>query len=270
MTKTVTLEQSIQKVTVGIPGPPGATAPTFSSVTFDTGADEPASPAQGELWWNPLDLTLNLKQNGSTLQIGLEDQWAGRNTGGAEITNGTPVRVTGTLGGSGRGKIGEMDATDTANSVYYVGLATETMANNGDGKVTDRGLVRDIDTTGAPYSETWEEGELIYLDPVNVGKLTNVPPNRYQVSMPCAFVIYKHASSGILAVRTNSRDEHVHAIRVATTAQLADITSPANTNYKEAGGSIFNTTTSKPVWAVGSTAASVWVDATGSTVHTPV
>jgi hypothetical protein len=56
----------------------------------------------------------------------------------------------------------------------------------------------------------------------------------------------------------------------STTAALAAIGNTINTAGKYAGRSVFNTTTSKPVWAVGSTAGAVWVDATGATVHTPI
>ena len=54
-----------------------------------------------------------------------------------------------------------------------------------------------------------------------------------------------------------------------TTSNFTSIASDLNTKGKVAGKMAFNTTTSKPVWATGSTAASVWVDATGATAHTP-
>lgn len=56
----------------------------------------------------------------------------------------------------------------------------------------------------------------------------------------------------------------------ATTAQLADISSAINTIAKWAGKMVWNTTTGLPVFATGSTAGSVWNDATGATAHTPV
>lgn len=58
----------------------------------------------------------------------------------------------------------------------------------------------------------------------------------------------------------------------ATAAQLADITSAINTTagLKAAGLKVWVTDAQKPVWAVGSVAASVWVDATGATAYTPV
>ena len=56
-----------------------------------------------------------------------------------------------------------------------------------------------------------------------------------------------------------------------TSTELEDITDDINTNAgKRPGCMVFNTTTSKPVWAVGAADGSVWVDATGSTAHTPV
>ncbi len=60
-------------------------------------------------------------------------------------------------------------------------------------------------------------------------------------------------------------------IRVSTTAALEQLINAINTSSdKVAGYMLFNTTTSKPVWAVGPNDNSVWVDATGTTVHTPV
>lgn len=56
----------------------------------------------------------------------------------------------------------------------------------------------------------------------------------------------------------------------ATTAELAAIGNAVNTTGKVAGRMVFNTTTNKPVWAVGANANSVWNDATGTLAHTPV
>lgn len=56
---------------------------------------------------------------------------------------------------------------------------------------------------------------------------------------------------------------------VATTAELNAIGNAVNTAGKHAGRQVFNTTTSRPVYATGSTAASTWVDATGAVAHTP-
>jgi hypothetical protein len=57
----------------------------------------------------------------------------------------------------------------------------------------------------------------------------------------------------------------------ATTAQLADIGDPINTQDKYAGKWVLNTTTSLMVYAIGATAASAWHASTdGLADHSPV
>lgn len=56
----------------------------------------------------------------------------------------------------------------------------------------------------------------------------------------------------------------------ASTADLESITSAINTVYKYEGKQVFNVDTNKPVYALGSPSNAQWVDATGSTVHTPI
>jgi len=54
-----------------------------------------------------------------------------------------------------------------------------------------------------------------------------------------------------------------------TTAQLASLTAQVNLEKYE-GKTVWNTTTGKPVWASGALAADVWVNADGTTAHTPI
>ena len=57
----------------------------------------------------------------------------------------------------------------------------------------------------------------------------------------------------------------------STTAALEAIADAINTSASKLAGTVlFNTTTSQPVWAIGSADGDVWVDATGATAHTPV
>ena len=58
---------------------------------------------------------------------------------------------------------------------------------------------------------------------------------------------------------------------LATTTELEDITDAVNTTTDKRQGAVrYNTTTNKPVYAIGSADGSLWVDATGATAHTPV
>lgn len=170
------------------------------------------SGTQGQITWNTDEETADLICNGSTLQLGQETVYHCRNNSGADITDGTPVMATGTLGASGRITIAEMDGTDPDNAKLFLGLATETITNGSDGKVTHFGKVRQIDTSGTPYGETWNDGDLIYIDTSAAGDLTNVEPtDSGSLNMVVAIVIYAHASVGTLAVRVNNLDVHAFA-----------------------------------------------------------
>lgn len=57
---------------------------------------------------------------------------------------------------------------------------------------------------------------------------------------------------------------------VSTTAALAAVGNAINTTDKHQGKMVWNSTTSKPVWANGPLAADLWKDSTGATAHTPV
>lgn len=56
----------------------------------------------------------------------------------------------------------------------------------------------------------------------------------------------------------------------AASTSLESITHPVNTTDKLLGKQVYNTTTGKTVAASGTTAGSVWKDATGATAHTPI
>ena len=51
----------------------------------------------GTLSWNADEDTMDIRQLGSILQVGLELPWNVRNATASTITEGTPVYVTGTL-----------------------------------------------------------------------------------------------------------------------------------------------------------------------------
>ena len=56
-----------------------------------------------------------------------------------------------------------------------------------------------------------------------------------------------------------------------TTTELEDVTNLVNTSPRKVDGfKVWNTTTNKPVYSTGNADASVWVDSTGATAHTPV
>jgi hypothetical protein len=182
---------------------------------------------QGEVSWNADEETLDLVNNGAVTQIGQETHVHIRNQSGAAVTDGEPVMITGTLGASGRILVGLMDGTVQTNAKYFLGLTTEPLGNNEDGKVTNFGKVRGIDTSGTPYGETWSDGDGLWVSPFTVGYLTNVEPGPDYLAQSCATVIKSHANQGTLMVRATGYDEHafkLHALLKTGGAMTGPIT----------------------------------------------
>ena len=163
------------------------------------------APGPGQLHWNETEDTLDLHANGVTYQIGQEIAPLVRNQTGATITNGTPVMFGGTVGATGRVLIIPAVGDNSIPSSYILGAATEDILNNSDGHVTSFGKVRDIDTSGTPYGETWIDGDILYVDPVTPGALTNVKPSAPNTQIFVAVVINAHATQGTMFVRPSWR-----------------------------------------------------------------
>lgn len=151
---------------------------------------------QGTVTWNADEETLDLIQNGSTLQLGQELQVHARNNTGSLISNGTVVMATGTLGASGRITVAPYD--NTTDVKYVVGVTTEDIADGTDGKVTSFGKVRGVNTS------SWSEGSVLYT--TTNGNLTSTVPTT-GVKKAIAFVVNSHATNGTLMVRVNNIDE---------------------------------------------------------------
>jgi hypothetical protein len=72
-----------------------------------------------------------------------------RNQSGVSLAKGTPVRVTGSDGASGKLLIGAASNDTEEGSSKTFGLVSSTIANNSNGQVVTNGLLEGVDTTGA-------------------------------------------------------------------------------------------------------------------------
>lgn len=161
---------------------------TADFIAFDTTYG--VAPATGRLSWNVDDGTLDIGLNGgAVLQVGQEQVFYAKNTSGSPIPNGTPVMFTGTVGASGKLTFGLAVADGSVPPEYMMGVTTQDVANNDFGYVTTFGLVRGFNTSGAPYGETWADGDLLYFDPATPGTWTNVEPQAPNIHVPVAVVI---------------------------------------------------------------------------------
>lgn len=150
----------------------------------------------GVMAWNVDENTLNIGMNANTtLQVGQEQYYYVKNQTGSVIPNGTVVRADGALGASGRIKVAPALANGTYPSKYIMGIATEDIADGGDGFITSFGKVRDLDTS------MFSEGDILYASPSVAGGLANTIPIAPNNIVTVAIVVNKHATNGTLFVR---------------------------------------------------------------------
>ena len=152
---------------------------------------------QATLSWNADEETIDIIQNGATLQVGQEVQIHCKNQTGATIPDGTPVYVTGTLGASGRLTIAPMIANGTIEAKYFIGVTTEPILNGEDGKVTSFGKIRGLNTS------VYSEGQTLWVSSTNPGLFQITRPVAPNLDLEVAIVINSHVNNGTIFVRSN-------------------------------------------------------------------
>jgi hypothetical protein len=181
--------------------------PNFQKLDYvDFNRIGPHVPAARRMQWNDDDGTIDVGLNADVvLQVGQEMQFYAKNTSGGAIDNGSPVMFTGTVGASGKLTFSKAVADGSITSLYMMGVATEDIPNNGFGYITSFGKVRGFNTSGAPYSETWVDGDIIYFSPTVAGGWTNVLPVAPNLDLPVAVVLNAATGgSGSIFVRMNT------------------------------------------------------------------
>ena len=171
------------------------------SLEFDVdGAGITPSPQMLE--WNTAKDCLNIHQNdNTTLQVGLENYIRVHNISGNTITNGTFVQFSGVNGDNETPTCVPFVANTSSVPLYSIGLLTVDIENGGYGRATVLGEVRDLNTTGSDVSEVWQEGDLLWANPLFPGKLTKVKPTAPDVVISVAAVMRVDSTQGILLCR---------------------------------------------------------------------
>ena len=162
-----------------------------------------ATRVVGETLWNPTEGTLEtVLLNNTVLQHGQEIHIYGKAT--EAISNGDAVQLVGTQGNHITIKKAVPSEIKT-NPYKYLGVSTENIANRAFGYVTYFGMINNVFTTG------WTVGDSLYVDMVNIGKLTNVEPN---VSVPRIRV------GSVLRLATGASENGRIAIRPVTFSNI--------------------------------------------------
>jgi len=176
----------------------------------------------GSMYYNDADGTLDLILKGGnvTLQIGQEQVVRVVNKTATNIdlleSNYQAVRITGAQGQ--RMKVDLAQATNDVLSAETIGLVTETIANNAEGFITTSGIVRGINTTGSLQSETWLDGDILYLSPTVAGRITKVKPTAPNHLIIIGYVIYAHITQGTIFVKVDNGYEldELHNVKIDT------------------------------------------------------
>jgi nitrogen fixation protein len=93
-------------------------------------------------------------------------------------------------------------ANTDLNSADTLGIVTETIATNQEGFIITVGQLEGINTTGSLQSETWADGDVLYLSPTTAGRMTNIKPNGSTGHIVVlGYVEYAHITQGKIYVK---------------------------------------------------------------------
>jgi len=175
---------------------------------------------QGSLSWNSSEGTLDLVMRGGnvTQHIGEETFYTVRNATGSTINKAVPVYASGVTAGSKRIEITPMIANGTIDELRFIGLTAESISNGVNGLVTQFGYMRNSDTSRAPYSQNWNDGDIIYVSATTAGGLTNVEPVAPNLKIVVAIVIDADNTFGVLFVRPTAypQIDNLSNVNIAT------------------------------------------------------
>ena len=110
------------------------------------------------------------------------------------------VKVSGAQGQ--RLAVGLAQANNDNNSADTIGVVTETIATNQEGFILTVGQLEGINTTGSLQSETWSDGDVLYLSPTTAGRITNIKPTGLTGHIVViGYVEYSHINNGKIYVK---------------------------------------------------------------------
>jgi len=202
----------------------------FKGDYLDFNISSTALGAIGRLKWNDQDGTLDLGLKGGnvTLQIGQEQVLRVVNKTGATLNEADfrAVRIRDVSEGGSQGNrlaVKLAQGNSDADSATTIGIVTETIGDNQEGFITTSGNVSNINTTGTKSfggAETWNAGDILYLDPVNAGYLTNVKPQAPNHTIIVGWVVNAHQNQGKIFVKVDNGYEidELHNVKITTVA----------------------------------------------------
>lgn len=168
----------------------------LSTDHVDFNLTNPSEWAEGRLWWDDEEGTLEIGHSASVIQsVGMEFYMPPvKNNSGEDIPNGSFVMATGAQGD--RVTIAKAVTDGSVDPEYMIGVATMTIVDGSEtGLITTNGTVRDIDTS------LWPVGTVLYPSSASAGALTASADSSPAIATPIAIVLRQHEQTGRIYVR---------------------------------------------------------------------
>lgn len=221
--------EALRDVLKGLEGllllPPAPEDNSLKTDYLDLRRGAPHSHKTGRMhWaddWGTVDLDL---ENDFVANIGQTTFFYAKNTSGGPVGIGQATMFSGSVGASGKLTFSKAVSDGSVPHEYLMGITGHDFIDNQFGYVVFFGIVRGFATDGSDKTvpETWNDGDLLYMDPAYPGELTNVQPVAPNLHAPIAAVIY--ATSG------NSGSIFVRALPGESLSELHDVYVPSPTN----------------------------------------
>jgi len=172
----------------------------------------------GTMSWDNTDGTANIRLKGDNVNLHVGQDGIARvvNGTGANVlrSNYQVVKIMGAQGQ--RLQVSLATADNDPDSKDTIGVVAENINNNQEGFVLTNGILDEINTTGSLQSETWADGDTLYLSGTTAGKLTNVKPQAPIHTVIVGFVVYAHANHGKIFVKVDNGYEldELHNVQI--------------------------------------------------------
>jgi hypothetical protein len=165
------------------------TALTFDTLKFKTSSQSTGALSEGQLRWNGIDKTLDLKMSGTSVTQQVGQEVLMRATASQNILNGQVVYIDGSF--DGMPEVG-LASNNLLSAKSVVGLATENINIGESGYVTLTGLVRGLNLTG------YTIGQEVWLS--TSGGFTATEPTYPAYKVRVGYVSHVDGSTGSIYV----------------------------------------------------------------------
>jgi hypothetical protein len=170
--------------------------------------------AAKRLQWNDAEGSLQLGLKGGNVHSHIsEDLFLyGYNNSGSPMTKGQVVRVNGSSGL--RPVVSLAQADSDPNSAETVGVVAETIANNAQGLVQVLGIMTNLNTN------SFNDGDVLYLSPTVAGQLVNTKPVAPNHLVRVAYCVKKSGGAGEIYISPLNGFElnELHDVLITTPA----------------------------------------------------